>query len=118
VARVVDQIREDRIDNEIVVDCYDEYEAAMGWLTYLQESLPFPFGAMYHPEDEEVRRVMVLAIESDDEALGQGSIEFLAEIDDGGGCWVSLEEITPFKSHVLGLRAVEDWRYWLARGQA
>jgi Calcium binding len=118
VARFVrDPIREDRIDYEIVVDTYDEYEAAMGWLTYLQDLLLFPFEAMYHPEDEEPRRVMVQAIENDEEALEQGLIEFLIEIDDDGECWVALEEITPLESNPEAVQAVEDWRYWLARGQ-
>jgi Calcium binding len=117
VARFVrDQVREDRIDYEIVVDTYDQYEAAMGWLTYLEDFLSFPFEAMYHPDNQTPRLVMVQAIENDEEALDQGLIEFLIEIDDDGECWVALEEITPLELNTEALQAVEDWRYWLARG--
>ncbi|MBF0289346.1 MAG: hypothetical protein HQM14_16130 [SAR324 cluster bacterium] len=35
------------IDYEIVVDCYDEYEQAMGWIIYLSENLNCPFKAEY-----------------------------------------------------------------------
>jgi hypothetical protein len=38
-----DKAREKRISMEIVVDCYDEHERAMGWYYYLEEHLHFPF---------------------------------------------------------------------------
>ena len=40
-----DEEREHRIDFEVIVDCYDEYEQAMGWETYLGDKLDFPFKA-------------------------------------------------------------------------
>jgi Calcium binding len=117
VAPKIDPVREHRIDYEIIVDAYNEYEAAIGWLTYLQEHLNFPFEATYHPEDEEARQVTVQDLENDEEALDQGFIEFNIEIDDDGECWVALEEITPLESNPEAVQAVEDWRYWLARGR-
>jgi hypothetical protein len=33
------------IEDEIIVDCYDEYEMAMGWFYYLSENMSFPFKA-------------------------------------------------------------------------
>ena len=35
-----DEEREHRIDFEVIVDCYDEYEQAMGWETYLGKADP------------------------------------------------------------------------------
>jgi Calcium binding len=52
-----DPVREDRIDDEIVVDCYDEYGVALGWFRYLEEHLPLPFQATYHPDGEHPRQV-------------------------------------------------------------
>jgi Calcium binding len=80
----IDLVREYRIDYEIVVDTYNEYKAAIGWLTYLQEHLNFPFEAMYHPEDEQAHQVTVQDLEYDEEALNQRLIEFNVEIDDDG----------------------------------
>jgi hypothetical protein len=37
--------REERITREIVVDCYDRHERAMGWFYYLEDQLRFPFTA-------------------------------------------------------------------------
>ena len=36
---------EERIQDEIVVDCYDSKEVATGWYNYLDNQLGFPFGA-------------------------------------------------------------------------
>jgi Calcium binding len=69
VAPTIDPVRENRIDYEIVVDAYNEYEVAIGWLTYLQDHLKFPLEATYHPEDEEARWVTVQDLEYDEDAL-------------------------------------------------
>lgn len=34
-----------RIDYEITVDCYDEREVNLGWFTFLEDELSFPFEA-------------------------------------------------------------------------
>jgi len=35
------------IDYQIVVDCYTDEEVEMGWATYMEENLNFPFEAEY-----------------------------------------------------------------------
>jgi hypothetical protein len=40
-----DPIREDRIDNEAIVDAYGPEERALGWYYYLENQLRFPFDA-------------------------------------------------------------------------
>jgi len=40
-----DEAREERIHMEIVVDAYGPEEQAMGWYTYLDDILQFPFSA-------------------------------------------------------------------------
>ena len=37
-----DEAREERIKMEIVVDAYDEAERAMGWYSYLEDTLHVP----------------------------------------------------------------------------
>ena len=43
--RAKDEEREERITMEIVVDCYDAEEQAMGWYSYLDDTMHFPFTA-------------------------------------------------------------------------
>ena len=45
VKHKIDQSREERIQMEIVVDCYNESERYSGWICYLEERLEFPFRA-------------------------------------------------------------------------
>jgi hypothetical protein len=40
-----DPTREERIDNEAVVDAYGPEERAMGWYYYLENKIRFPFRA-------------------------------------------------------------------------
>jgi len=40
-----DPVREDRIQNEAIVDAYGPEEQAMGWYYYLQDRINFPFQA-------------------------------------------------------------------------
>ena len=40
-----DEAREERIHMEIVVDAYGPEEQAMGWYSYLDDILQFPFSA-------------------------------------------------------------------------
>lgn len=34
-----------KIDYEIIVDCYDEFEQSAGWYCYMTDTLQFPFTA-------------------------------------------------------------------------
>ena len=43
--RKEDPVREERIQNEIVVDAYGPEEQAMGWYYYLEDKIRFPFQA-------------------------------------------------------------------------
>ncbi|MFK7984062.1 MAG: calcium-binding protein [Saprospiraceae bacterium] len=36
---------QDKIEDEIIVDCYDEYEVNLGWFTFFGDELGFPFEA-------------------------------------------------------------------------
>lgn len=42
---IFDADTEARIETEILADAYNEYETAMGWVTYLQGLMTFPFQA-------------------------------------------------------------------------
>jgi hypothetical protein len=40
-----DPVREEHIENEIMVDAYGPEEQALGWYYYLEDQLPFPLQA-------------------------------------------------------------------------
>ncbi|MDR1317019.1 MAG: calcium-binding protein, partial [Spirochaetales bacterium] len=113
-----DKSREDRITDEIVVDAYDTEERIMGWQTYLEDTLQFPFQArcikeiqisplkqgekitaLKMADSDQYRNNMFVIIEWEDRQLG-----------------IPLEQILPIDADADALEAVKDWHYWVARG--
>ena len=116
----INRIREQRITDEVVVDCYTAEESAMGWYYYLEGKLSFPFTARcvaarsVSPlkQGEEVQAV---ALAHEDDCLA----EIFVLITFGGRrVGVPLAQLKPVKVDCSTLETVEDWHYWLARGYA
>ena len=61
--------REERIENEIIVDAHDSEEQAMGWYSYLEENLYFPFTATCVA----VREISLLEKGDEAEVVGMAS---------------------------------------------
>jgi Calcium binding len=114
-----DEAREQRIQMEIVVDAYDAEEQASGWYNYLDETLHFPFLARCIAEratsplrvgdeveivdmapEEECRHEMFVTTRWDhDRTLAVPLVQLAG---------IAVDEETE--------QAIEDWRYWVARG--
>ena len=113
-----DEVREERIMMEIVVDCYDEYERAMGWETYLDDVMQFPFQAKciearrVSPLDEgEIVQVISILPMEDPPS------EIFAEIEWGGRkMGVPLSQLEGVDVDEETQEAIEDWHYWTQRG--
>ena len=114
-----DDEREERIENEIVVDCCDQYERAMGWHCYLTDQLQFPFTAIcvakrstspLRVKDE----VEVIGIADQDECEREMLVTMPWEKD---GLAVPLAQLKPIEETDEETRqAVEDWLYWVNMG--
>lgn len=114
-----DETIEERIEMEIVVDCYDEYEQAAGWYVYLQDTPSYPFQA----EVIHKRRTSPLKVGQRVEVIGVGDqddcslSEMWVDIDwRGEPLSVPLEQLKPVDADEETTQAVDDWHYWLARG--
>jgi hypothetical protein len=114
----VDDVREHRIDMEIVVDAYDEEERAMGWYYYLEDKLQVPFKAQCMAERrtsplKEGEEVTVQRMASEDEC----SHEMFVEVSwSGRTLAVPLSQLKAIKADPETQEAIEDWHYWVARG--
>ena len=113
-----DSAREERIENEIVVDAYDETERAISWHCYLDEKLHFPFKA----KCAETRKISPLRKKEEVTVSGMAPEddcmhEMFVEIK-----WmdrslaVPLSQLSPVNADDETIEAVEDWHYWTARG--
>ena len=114
-----DEIREERIEMEIVVDAYNEGERAMGWYSYVEDKLNFPFLARCIKEravsplrvgDE----VEVVGVAPEDECEREIVVATLCEPD-----WtlaVALSQLEVTHGDEETKQAVEDWHYWVEMG--
>jgi len=113
-----DPIREDRIENQAIVDAYGPEEQALGWYYYLENKIRFPFQArctvtkavspLRKGETVEVQR---LAPED------SCSSDMLVLIRwKGRKVAVPLSQLSPLDTDESTAEAIGDWHYWVAQG--
>jgi hypothetical protein len=113
-----DQAREERIENEIIVDAYDSEEQSLGWYYYLEGKLQFPFTARCVIE----RASSPLLVGDEVEVVGMPSEdecehEMLVNIRwDRRTLAVPLAQLQAVAVDDHTQEAIEDWPYWLAQG--
>ena len=113
-----DEAREERITMEVVVDCYDESERAMGWYYYLEEHLQFPFLTTYIAR----RATSPLRVGDEVEVVGMAPEEecehemFVLMPWERDTLAVPLSQLELVHGDEQTRQAVEDWHYWTARG--
>ena len=112
-----DEEREERIKMEIIVDAYTQGEQAVGWITYLEETMDFPFEAQCIEEREvsplkEGETVSVLGMPSIEQSLRQ---QFVTIEWNDRELGVPLKQLEPLEASDDTEQAVADWHYWLNR---
>lgn len=115
-----DETREHRIMMEIVVDAHDEEEQAMGWYSYLEDTLEFPFTATCTGKRaisplREGDEVEVIGMAPEEECRHEVFVMMRWEFKEGLA--VPLSQLEPIRHTDDETReAVEDWRYWVEMG--
>jgi len=114
-----DEEREERIGMEIVVDAYDEEERAMGWYSYLEDVLQFPFLARCISQ----RAISPLQVKDEVEVLGiapedecEREMFVMMRWDRKEGLAVPLSQLEVVHGDKQTKQAVEDWHYWVNMG--
>ena len=113
-----DPIREERIQDEAIVDAYGPEEKAMSWYYYLEGKLSFPFQArctvnrvvspLKKGELVEVRRMAPEDVCSND---------MLVRIRwQGRNLVVPLSQLIAVDTDEETAEAIGDWHYWVAQG--
>ncbi|MEO6887888.1 MAG: calcium-binding protein [Ktedonobacteraceae bacterium] len=113
-----DDAREERINMEIIVDAYGPEEQALGWYTYLSDTLNFPFAA----------RCVTFRVTSPLEIGENVTVEGMAPDEE---CMHEMAVVIPWKRRQLAVplsqlegvgvdqetqQAIEDWHYWVKQG--
>ena len=110
--------RDERIDNEVIVDAYGPEEQALGWFYYLERSMHFPVQARCSEERTisplqvgETVRVVGLPDEYDCMCEMIVRVEWM---DREFG--VSLTQLAIVDADSETEQAVADWHYWFGDG--
>jgi len=113
-----DEQREQRIEQEIVVDANGAEEQAMGWYYYLEEHLRFPFRAKCIAQ----RAISPLRKGQEVEVVGLAPAEecdremFITLRWERRSLAVPLAQLEPIQADKMTRQAVEDWHYWVKQG--
>ena len=113
---------EERIDYEIVVDCYDSEEVAMGWYYYLEDHLAFPFVATC----KKALKASPLKKAEEVTVTGMGDINYCSSTMLVQVKWKNRSLSVPLSQLELDeesddentLQAIGDWEYWVESGRA
>jgi len=113
-----DEMREERITDEIIVDCYDSEEQALGWFYYLEDNLTFPFAARCLEERRisplrKGERVTVTGMPSEEDCIHEMFVEIQWQ---GRSLGVPLAQLEPFDVDESTWEAIADWHYWVRQG--
>jgi len=113
-----DPAREERIEQEILVDANGGEEQAMGWYYYLEDQLRFPFKARcLAPRTISPLRkgeaVEVMALAPEDECRRE---MFVTVKWENRTLAVPLMQLQPTDVDQPTKQAVEDWHYWVRQG--
>ena len=113
-----DEARENRIDNEIIVDAYGEEEHAMGWYYYLEARFTVPFLAkcIAKRATSPLRvgdEVKVTGMASEDDCAREIYVKIQR---DKGNLAVPLSQLEVIQADQQTVEAVEDWYYWIGMG--
>jgi Calcium binding len=115
---VKDPIREERIENEAIVDAYGPEEKAMGWYYYLEGKMRFPFQATC------IASTTLSPLKKGDAVQAEGmasedvcSDEMLITIRwQGRKFAVPLSQLAAVDGDESLAEAIADWHYWVAQG--
>jgi hypothetical protein len=112
-----DEEREQRISMEIVVDAYGPEEQAMGWYSYLDDQLCFPFLVRCTAK----RATSPLQVGDQVEVVGMAPEEecqhemFVLIRWERGTLAVPLSQLDGVAVDDQTRQAIADWHYWAAR---
>ncbi len=115
---VKDPVREERIDNEAIVDAYGSEEKAMGWYYYLEGKMSFPFHATCVRSAtksplKKGDRVDVQCLAPEEDCSDQMLVSIRWQ---GRKFAVPLSQLKAVDVDESTAEAIADWHYWVAQG--
>ena len=115
MSRIKDEERDYRILMEVVVDCYDDEEAATGWYYYFSENLDLPIQAQANLKlrggKMEQKIVKIVDVESEFSVSEYLRIGITEEGSDRIQ-FISPEQLVSVTTSDENRQIMNDWLYW------
>ena len=113
-----DPVRENRIDEEAIVDAYGPEEKAMSWYYYLEGKLTFPFearciGAKTTSPLRKGETVELLRLAKEEACENDMIVQIKWQ---GRKMAVPLSQLATLNSDESTAEAIGDWHYWVSQG--
>ncbi len=109
------QIR-DKIEDEIIVDAYDDIEVSMGWYYTFDEQLTFPFMATAQLKKKdgsvESKQVKVVGLHSKEEGFTDHDFQFTIEQNDYL-VPIAYSALSNIVADDQTLEMFQIWNYWV-----
>ena len=104
----------DIIEDEVTVDCYNEYEAYTGWGCYMDDNMNFPFEAEYlvkKRSGEKVwKKLNVVRADEDNDVYNGGEYNVEIELDDIV-ISVNINKLKNAEADEMTMQALQVWRH-------
>jgi hypothetical protein len=113
--KIQDAERDHRIDYEVIVDCYDDREVAMGWFIYMNDGLTFPIKATVQlpVRGGNKETIQVELVEVDPKSEDGYPIKIgIVEPNSKRVQYISPEHIKSINTTPENLEIINDWLYW------
>jgi len=113
-----DSAREKRIDYEIVVDAYDEYERAMSWYYSLQDAIE----GQARCRCSKTRSMSPLEVGEEVDIIEMAPLDdcmkemFVVVSWNDRKLAVPLSQLEPIDGDEKAIEMIEDWLYWCLMG--
>lgn len=105
-----EKLREEKIDQEILFDCYSTEEQIRAWYDYLIESISFPFDAVWQNEK-------ITVLDMSDFYQCEKERDMLVETNcDGEIQSISLFHINDPNADEKTKEALNEWKHWVNSG--
>ena len=109
----LEALREKRIANEVLVETETDEDRATAWYYYLDGKVTFPFQATLDGDDD----VEVISLSVEEDCLDEMKMEVRHSDSFGEEPFTALVmELEPLDADDDTTEAMEDWQYWLERG--
>jgi hypothetical protein len=121
-----DEYYREKIDMEIIVDCYNDEEISWGWEAYMEDRLIFPFKAKIIGDSCEIpvgEIVTVTDMLEDFEIVGsvwwlkdQADVINKVEVQwNNEDFYIGIDDLKPLDKDIPTLESIKSWNFWLEK---